>query len=184
MGWWSTALKKAASLQGAVRLLPLYVEAEPVKLTEMVEWTQGVKYLGVKCREESPRAIKTATAEDNDLVIAKSASLADKALLVMVSSVRTYRSHIASGRLEFLRYGDSFRAVDTQAGSIGIQQVAPVVSNDQLQTILSYVHSGAAEELKTRRGDVSPVLRRWSHGGRPPSKTERTGMGGVTSHHF
>ena len=71
---------------------------------------------------------------------------------LMVSSVRTYLSYIASGRLEFLRYGDSFRAVDTQAGSIGSQRVAPVVSNDQLQTILSYVHSGAAEELKTRLG--------------------------------
>ena len=60
---WSTLAKKLASVQGALRILPLYVQTNPVVLADIPEWKHGVKYATTRAREEAPRAVRPMTAD-------------------------------------------------------------------------------------------------------------------------
>jgi len=61
---WSTTLKKCATLQGALRILPMYVASRSVDLTSDVEWSSGLKYIASRSREEQPRSVKPARMGD------------------------------------------------------------------------------------------------------------------------
>ena len=55
---WTTAQKKAATTQGTLRMLPLYREAAAIDLTKDAEWASGLKYFGMRAKEEVPRAVR------------------------------------------------------------------------------------------------------------------------------
>lgn len=58
----STQLKAAASLQGAMKILPLYFEeAESVKLGESPIWTLAMRTFQHRCKEELPNQPQAAT---------------------------------------------------------------------------------------------------------------------------
>lgn len=60
----STTLKAAASIQGAMSLLPLYKSgASAITLTKDVVWKQAMKSLQRQCKEEKPTQPIAATAE-------------------------------------------------------------------------------------------------------------------------
>jgi len=50
---WATAAKKAASLQGALEMLPMYLTTGALALGTDPEWTQGMRHLAAKAREEA-----------------------------------------------------------------------------------------------------------------------------------
>lgn len=63
-GWkWSTTLKAAASLQGALSMLPLYFNhvGRIILTPDSVLWSNTMRYLGQRAREEKPQQPKPAT---------------------------------------------------------------------------------------------------------------------------
>ena len=80
---YTTTLKKAASLQGALRVLSLYVAARPIDLTTDPEWVSGVKFLGTKSREERPRAIVSASHKDMQLAVIRADTSGKKVALAL-----------------------------------------------------------------------------------------------------
>ena len=58
---WATVLKYSASIQGATKLLPMYVEHPSIEISEDVEWRQGLRYISMRTREEAPRAVLAVT---------------------------------------------------------------------------------------------------------------------------
>lgn len=62
-GWrYSTTLKTAASLQGCLSLLPLYIkDASRITLMQDVVWQQGMRTLQRACKEEKPNQPTPAT---------------------------------------------------------------------------------------------------------------------------
>jgi len=77
---WATTAKKAASLQGALRILQLYVDAASVDLSRDAEWASGVRYLNAKAREEQPRAVVSATFADMQTAVRQGTPLTQGAL--------------------------------------------------------------------------------------------------------
>jgi len=80
---WATLSKKLASVQGALRILPLYVRAEPVMLGEMPEWRQGVKYAVTRTKEEAPRAVRPMTAAQAVAAVERTADVEVKAAIAL-----------------------------------------------------------------------------------------------------
>jgi integrase len=70
-GWkWSTTLKRAASLQGALAALPLYFKGcVPIKLKWAVVWVKQLSHYAKKAKEETPSQARPATTEEVNAVV-------------------------------------------------------------------------------------------------------------------
>ena len=79
----STAAKKAASLQGALAILPMYLQAAPIKLTEFPEWKQAARTLGARAREQAPRAVKPCTRSTVEAAITTAQTSTEKAVIAI-----------------------------------------------------------------------------------------------------
>ena len=80
---WSTTSKKGAAIQGALKLLPLYVRAESIALSDYPEWTQGMKTLNAKAKEESPRAVTPVTLAQITEAVTKAPTAELKSILIV-----------------------------------------------------------------------------------------------------
>lgn len=65
----------------------------------------------------------------------------------MVSSVHTYLKYVAAGKLYNLRHTDSFRAIETEAGSIGSTRVAPSFNQVQVDSLMRFIHDPSEESV-------------------------------------
>ena len=79
----STVAKKAASLQGALAILPMYLQAAPIKLTEFPEWKQAARTLGARAREQAPRAVKPCTRSTVEAAITTAQTSTEKAVIAI-----------------------------------------------------------------------------------------------------
>jgi integrase len=69
---WSTTLKRAASLQGALAILPLYMKGSiPILLKHSPVWKAELLHFSKKAKEESPKQAKPATADQVNEVIVR-----------------------------------------------------------------------------------------------------------------
>lgn len=67
---WSTTLKNAATIQGALAALPLYFEdCPPLLLKEWPPWVKNMSNWAKKTKEEVPTQARPMVREDVDLVI-------------------------------------------------------------------------------------------------------------------
>jgi len=79
----TTRLKKLATAQGALTLLPLYRTAPAITLSTCPTWRQAMRAAGIKAREELPRQPKPATAAEVTQAIAKEPSLPTAAAIIV-----------------------------------------------------------------------------------------------------
>ena len=69
---WSTTLKRAASLQGALAILPLYFKGSiPILLKHSPDWVKQLSHYSKKAKEEAPKQAKPTTAEQVNEAILK-----------------------------------------------------------------------------------------------------------------
>lgn len=72
---WSSTLKAAAMIHGALRVLPLYFEDTlPVNLNCYPVWVQAMRSFGLKTKEEKPNQPKPATWEQVRVAVEKAST--------------------------------------------------------------------------------------------------------------
>jgi len=80
---WTTVVKYAASIAGALQVLPLYHIAEPVTLSASPEWKTALKGLAAKAREESARIPTAVTFDQVKTAVQNATATATKRALAL-----------------------------------------------------------------------------------------------------
>lgn len=58
---WSTTMTKMATIQGALRLLPIYADQPPIMMKECTVWTQSMKAVSKQTKQELPEQANPAS---------------------------------------------------------------------------------------------------------------------------
>lgn len=87
----ATTLKKLATAQGALALLPAYRSAPPVQLTQCPLWRQAMRAAGIAARQELPKQPKPASLAQVKKVLALEPCLPTAAAIILswVTAART-----------------------------------------------------------------------------------------------
>ena len=123
------------ALPGALQTLQAAVDRYVPGRETAESWQQCFKQF----REMHPGPVEDQFQAFTALLYARTKLPADSKGHLLVSSVHTYLKYVCSGESFKLRFQDCFRAIETQAGSVGTTHVAPSINEEQLPRILGYI---------------------------------------------
>lgn len=135
------------SLPSALSILQTAMDRFVPSRETATDWQNCFKQF----RELHPGCLEQQWQSFTALLYARTKLPAGTKGALLVSSVHTYLKYVAVGDLMRLRFMDCFRAVETQAGSIGSTHIAPRANAGQVELILAHI-ADPTKEFVDRMG--------------------------------